>query len=333
MKKITILGAGSWGSALANLLSLNNHQVTLWDEYPDVLESIRANKSHKNLPGLIINPDIIILEANLEKAVSNSEYLITVIPAQFYESFLINIKPFLTFDKKVINCSKGIDVKTTKLISELFFDINKEFPISNFTVLSGPSYATEVANSQPTAVVVAGSNELVTKEIQNLFSNSWFRVYTNLDVIGVELAGAVKNVIAIAAGICFGIGYGVNASAALITRGNAEIVKLGIAIGGQVKTFHGLAGFGDLLLTATSEKSRNFSFGKLIGEGISLDEAKKSIGMVIEGIETVKSTRQLAHKYNIEMPIVESVFRVIFEGLSPENEVKKLMLRSLKAEC
>ncbi|EKD27878.1 MAG: Glycerol-3-phosphate dehydrogenase [uncultured bacterium] len=332
MEKISILGAGSWGSVLAGLLSENGHAVTLWDYNPEVLKYLSTNLSHMNIKELKLKANQIEFEYDLEKAISGSKYLITAIPAQTYKEFWKKIRKNIGLNVKIINVSKGIDIETNKFISQLLADFIPEYPIDNFIALSGPSYAIEVVKKNPTAVVASSYSLSSAEEVQKIFCNSWFRVYTNTDVVGVELAGAVKNVIAIASGISHGIGYGVNTAAALITRGNKEIIRLGLALGAEETTFYGLAGIGDLILTATSELSRNFSFGLLLGQGFSFNEAKSKISTVIEGIETVKSTWALSKTYRVEMPIIEKVYKVLFEGVPPKEAVNQLMLRELKSE-
>ncbi len=317
---------------MAYVLSNNGHNVKLWDAYPEILQEIQSTYKHKNLPGLSINESTFTFVYSLPEAFDESDFIITVIPSQIYKHFWKSIKSYLKPHQILVNCSKGIDVENTKFIIDLLKEAIPEYNLHQYAVLSGPSYATEVIKKIPTAIVAASSGIETAKKVQHLFGNNWFRVYTNTDVIGVELAGAVKNVIAIASGISRGIGYGINTSAALITRGNAEIVRLGISLGANIETFFGLAGIGDLMLTALSDQSRNFSFGKLLGQGLSFDEAKKSIKTVIEGIDTVKSAKSLAKKQGVEMPIVETVYKVLFEKLHPLEAVKELMTRDLKSE-
>lgn len=331
-KKLSVLGAGNWGTALAWVLYNNGHKVKLWDAYPEILQQMQTTHRHKNLPDFSIDENTFTFTYSLQEAFEESDFIVTVIPSQIYKHFWKTIRPYVKPHQILINCSKGIDVENTKFIIDLLKESIPEYNINQYAVLSGPSYATEVIKRIPTAVVGASSDIGTAQKVQNLFGNNWFRVYTNTDVIGVELAGAVKNVIAIASGIARGIGYGVNTSAALITRGNAEIVRLGVSLGANIETFFGLAGIGDLMLTALSDQSRNFSFGKLLGQGLSFDEAKNRIKTVIEGIDTVKSAKSLALKQGVEMPIVETVHRVLFEKLSPLDAVKELMNRDLKAE-
>lgn len=331
-KNLSVLGAGSWGTALAYVLSNNGHNVKLWDAYPEILHQIQSTHKHKNLPDLSIDDNTFTFVYSLPEAFEDSDFIITVIPSQIYKHFWKSIKPYVKPHQILVNCSKGIDVENTKFIIDLLSEAIPEYNLHQYAVLSGPSYATEVIKKIPTAIVAASSSIETAKKVQHLFGNNWFRVYTNTDVMGVELAGAVKNVIAIASGISRGIGYGINTSAALITRGNAEIVRLGISLGANIETFFGLAGIGDLMLTALSDQSRNFSFGKLLGQGLSFDEAKNSIKTVIEGIDTVKSAKSLAKKQGVEMPIVDTVYKVLFEKLPPLEAVKELMNRDLKSE-
>ncbi|MBN2143201.1 MAG: NAD(P)-dependent glycerol-3-phosphate dehydrogenase [Candidatus Aureabacteria bacterium] len=330
--KIAILGSGSWGTALGSLLKGNGHPVALWDYYPQVLDYIRKNGHPKFLPNLTMTADEFQFCYDIKDALAASDYIITAIPTQNYHLLFAEIGQSLPKDTKIINCSKGIDVKTKHLIYQMFQEELQCFHKDNYAVLSGPSYAEEVVKQIPTAIVVASHNPILALEIQKLLCNSWFRVYSNGDVLGVELSGAVKNIIAIASGICDGIGYGVNTRAALITRGNAEIMRLGKAMGAKSDTFMGLAGIGDLMLTAMSDLSRNYRLGFMIGTGKKMEDALNEIGMVVEGVETVKSTKQLAKQYGIEMPIVDKVFQTLFEDLSPHHAVIELMTRDLKSE-
>jgi glycerol-3-phosphate dehydrogenase (NAD(P)+) len=329
---MTVLGAGSWGAALAFLLSSNGHAVTLWDRDGELLSSLAKGASHPAFRETSFSRLSIRFAATLEEAVKEAECVFTVIPAQNYRALWEKLIPVLSGSTMLVNCSKGIDVSTKRCIHQLLTQVHPGFPMERYTVLSGPSFAAEVMKKIPTAVALAGSDGERTRLIQQWLCNEWFRVYTNDDVLGVELAGAVKNVIAIASGICSGIGYGVNTAAALIVRGNAEIQRLGKALGACPFTFQGLAGIGDLILTATSSQSRNYSLGRMIGGGSTLEEAKRTIRTVVEGVETVKSARALAEANGVEMPIVRKVSQVLFEGLSPRNAVNALMLREPKSE-
>jgi glycerol-3-phosphate dehydrogenase (NAD(P)+) len=323
-KRVVVLGAGAWGQVLAHLLKNNGHQVLLWSYKPFSENSIKVFQQAQ-----------IQTSESLEQVFQDVETLdcvVTAVPAQTYFDLYKILGKFNLVKVPMINTSKGIDVKTGLLLSELLHVSIPNFPMENYTLLSGPSFAEEVFRKMPTAVVAASISEDRAKECQMLFGNAWFRVYTNTDLLGVELAGAIKNVIAIASGICEGLGLGLNTRSALLIRGNTEIVRLGKTLGAKVETFYGLAGMGDLILTAMSSMSRNFSFGHSIGKGLDKKEAFLKIGGVVEGVETVKSVKKMAQKYQVEMPIVDVVYSTLFENMSPQVAVQNLMGRDLKSE-
>jgi len=326
---ITILGGGSWGTALAKLLSENGNQVTVWlrdEKQCQELSRERVNK--KYLPDVKI-PSDIVFTSDLNESVNNAQIILIVTPTQIVRSVLKQIKDDYKTNKIVINASKGIEVGTLNRVSEI---VAQETINCTFAVLTGPSHAEEVGMSMPTAITVACDDKDVCEMIQGLFMSSYFRVYTNDDIIGAELGGALKNIIALGAGISDGVGYGDNAKAALMNRGIVEIARLGVALGADIHTFSGLSGIGDLIVTCTSKHSRNRNAGFLIGQGFSKEEAIKSIGMVVEGISTTYATYNLAKKLNIDMPIVDAMYDILENNANVKETVNKLMLRERKDE-
>jgi len=325
--KISILGAGSWGTAIALHLAKKKHNVTLWENFPDYLKVLKTKRENiKFLPGVKF-PDEMVLTSDINAAVKGKDIIVLAIPSQYLRKVLEKIKGF---DKKTIFVSlvKGIEEGTFFRMSELAKDVLGGI---NICALSGPSIAVEVARDVPTTVVCAGSAEN-TKTIQEAFMGMNLRVYTNTDIVGVELGGALKNIIALACGISDGLGYGDNTKAALMTRGLAEISRLGIKMGADPLTFAGLAGIGDIIVTCTSKHSRNRSVGEQIGKGKSLDEVLKGMYMVAEGVWTTKSTLKLAEKLGVEMPIARAVYEVLWEGEKPFEAVGELMGRTPKEE-
>ncbi len=328
-RKITVLGGGSWGTALAKLLSENNHDVTLWirdEEQCKILRDERVNK--KYLPNVKI-PENIEFTTDINQGAKDAEILLIVVSTQAIRSVLKQIKDEYKNSKIIINASKGIEVGSLSLVSDI---VREETNNCTFVVLSGPSHAEEVGLSMPTAITVACDNMDVAEEIQDIFMTPYFRVYTNDDVTGAELGGALKNIIALGAGISDGLGYGDNAKAALINRGIVEIARLGVAMGAKVQTFYGLSGIGDLIVTCTSKLSRNWNAGYLIGQGLKKDEAIKKVGMVVEGIPTTYAAYELSKKLNVEMPIVTTMYEVLEHGADAKETVNKLMLRDKKEE-
>ena len=328
-RKITLLGGGSWGTALSRLLSQNGHQVTVWHrdaEQCRLLSTERINK--KYLPEVSI-PENIVFTPDINEAVKNAEILLIVTPTQMIRGVLRQISQEYKKDKVIINASKGIEIGTMYLVSDI---VKEETSDCTFAVLSGPSHAEEVGLSLPTAITVACDNKRVAEEIQDAFMSEYFRVYTNDDVIGAELGGALKNIIALGAGISDGVGYGDNAKAALMNRGIVEIARLGIAMGADIHTFYGLSGIGDLIVTCTSKHSRNWNAGYLIGQGLSKNDAVKKIGMVVEGIPTTYAAYELSKKLKVEMPIVVAMYDVLENNADVKETVNKLMLRDKKEE-
>ena len=328
-RKITLLGGGSWGTALAKLLSENGHKVTVWlrdENQCKELTQTRVNK--KYLPNVRI-PENILFISNINEAVKDAEILLLVIPTQMLRGVLRQIKDEYKANKIIINASKGIEIGTMNLVSGI---VEEETENSTFAALSGPSHAEEVGLSMPTAITIACDNKEAAEEIQDMFMSSYFRVYTNDDVIGSELGGALKNIIALGAGISDGVGYGDNAKAALMNRGIVEIARLGIAMGADVHTFYGLSGIGDLIVTCTSKHSRNWNAGYLIGQGLTKDEAVRKIGMVVEGIPTTYAAYELSKKLNVDMPIVDAMYDILENNADVKETVNKLMLRDKKEE-
>lgn len=326
---IAVLGSGSWGTALSMVLCGKGHNVNLWmrneTQYKDM---IHTHKNNKYLPDVDL-PANLNLYIDLQKSVLNANAILISVPSQTVRGVLRKIGPYLKGNEVIINSSKGLEKDTCLTMSQV---ANNELPDNKFAVLSGPSHAEEVCKNMPTTVVVASKSKATAELVQDLFITSRFRVYTNPDVIGVELGGALKNVIAFGAGIADGLGFGDNAKAALITRGISEIARLGKAMGASKSTFAGLSGIGDLIVTCTSMHSRNRRAGILVGKGKGLSEVLEEIGMVVEGITTTKVAYKLAKKYNVEMPITEEIYSVIYNGGNARKAVTNLMTRSRKHE-
>jgi glycerol-3-phosphate dehydrogenase (NAD(P)+) len=327
--RIAILGDGGWGTTLAILLSKKGYSVTLWGafaEYAKTMAKTRYNP--KFLPGIKIPRQIKIIH-DIKNAVGNQEIVVLAIPSQYTRLTLRKIGD--SFAKKTIflSVSKGIEIGSSKRISEV---IRAELGPVKLAVLSGPTIASEVANEIPTTAVVASADKQIRKTIQTVFSTKRFRVYTNPDVIGVELGGSLKNVIAIACGVSDGLGFGTNTKAAILTRGVAEISRLGVAMGAKLETFSGISGLGDLVTTCISKQSRNRSVGELIGKGKCLKEIYQHMQTVAEGVPTAKSAYALSLKYKIDMPIIREVYRLLYKNKSPRLAVKDLMTRKNKEE-
>jgi len=331
-ESLSIFGAGSWGTALAIHLAQSGRAVTLWarrDEHIRRLEQERANEEY--LPGIEI-PDSVHLTSDRETAAHSSDLWALAIPSQHVRPFLETIVPMLHSDVGLISLAKGIENETLMTMSQVIADVLPASPSNPISVLYGPSHAEEVALGRPTTVVAASPSETVAENVQSTFMTDRLRVYVNTDVIGVEIGGSAKNVLAIAAGISDGVGYGDNAKAALVTRGIAEIRRLGLAMGARASTFAGLAGIGDLVVTCMSRHSRNRALGEAIGQGKRLEEALEETHMVAEGVRTTESIHFLAKRKGIEMPITEAVYAVLFENEQPHDMMKRLMTRSAKRE-
>ncbi len=325
---ISVIGSGGWGTALAILLIKNGHNVTLWSwckEESDVLLSEGENKAY--LPGVRL-PEGIIYTSDLERAVTWADVVVTVLPSHRLRHYAKEMAPFIE-DRIIVNCTKGLEPGSLKTMSDC---IKEEIPDAKVVVLSGPSHAEEVARMIPTTVVAASDDASLAEKVQAIFMCEKFRVYTSTDVCGVEIGGALKNVIALCAGIVDGVGYGDNTKAALMTRGLSEITRLGIAMGARRETFMGLTGIGDLIVTCTSMHSRNRRAGILLGKGKSLKETLEEIKMVTEGITSCSAAYELAKKMNVEMPIVNEAYAILYENKKPEKAVMDLMLREKKEE-
>jgi glycerol-3-phosphate dehydrogenase (NAD(P)+) len=328
--RIAVLGAGCWGTALAILLAKNSRAVTLWDRDKDHIESIIRNQANqRHLPGIPL-PPLLRPVSNLEIALSDVDFVLVAVPSAGFRSVLLSSKALLGTEFNLIWASKGLEPGSGKFLHEV---VNDELPgLRTIAALSGPSFAGEVARGLPTAVTIASHDVDYAQTVAELFHSPKFRVYTCEDLVGVELGGAVKNVLAIAAGISDGLGYGANARAALITRGLAEIMRLGTTLGGQRETFMGLAGVGDLVLTCTDDQSRNRRLGLAIGRGVALDKAVADIGQAVEGLHSARELDKLAQLHHVEMPITEQVKRVLFDGAEPATAVQALLNRESKPE-
>ncbi len=328
MKKIFILGSGSWGTALSVLLYNNGHNVTLWSFKKEEAEAIKSLGENKEfLPGVSIPKEINI--TNNESDIKYADIIVFATPSKFVRNIAEKVSTYCNKNQIIVNVAKGLEDKTLYLLSEV---IEKVIPQCNVCVLSGPSHAEEVAKEIPTTCVVSCKDNNVSESIQDVFMNPMFRVYTNSDIIGVEIGGALKNVIALAGGISDGLGFGDNTKAALMTRGITEIARLGVAMGANEMTFAGLSGIGDLIVTCTSMHSRNRRAGILLGKGKTLSETLEEVHQVVEGVNTAKVALQLAKKYNITMPITEQINKVLFENKSARQAVIDLMTRDKTVE-
>ncbi len=327
MKKIAIIGSGSWGVALAMHLARCGNKVNIWSFSEQEKEQINKERKCKFLPDLVVHENITC-STNFEEVIQGAEFILHVTPSKFTRDTFKQYKQYVE-DKPVIICSKGFEKESLKTLDEVILE---ELPTAKVGVLSGPSHAEEVSIAVPTVLVIASKHDEILTMIQNSFMCNEMRIYTSEDVKGVELGGALKNIIAFCAGVAAGIGLGDNSFAALITRGLNELTRLGVKLGGEKETFYGLSGLGDLIVTCLSEHSRNRRAGKLIGQGKTLEETKKEVGMVIESIDNIEVAYQLCKIHKIDMPIVEAVYQVIYENLDPQEAVKKLMTRNKKSE-
>jgi glycerol-3-phosphate dehydrogenase (NAD(P)+) len=331
-EKIGVIGAGAWGTALAMLLADRGHDVTLWMYEQDLAtETERTRENRVYLPGFTLPPSLKIT-SSLETAVANKPVILSVVPSHTVRSVATQFAPLLAKDVIIISASKGIEIETVMPLSEVFKDVLPKAFHKHLCFLSGPSFAKEVAQKMPTAITLASYDPAVGKRAQSILSNDYFRVYTNPDVMGVELAGSLKNVVAIAAGVLEGMGYGFNTMAALLTRGLAEMARLGVAMGGNLATFSGLAGMGDLVLTCTGGLSRNRTLGVRLGKGETLAAVMSGMKTVAEGVKTTRAAHDLAKKHNIEMPIVDEVYQLLYENKDPKRAIRDLMRRELKGE-
>jgi len=329
MAKIGIIGAGSWGIALSVLLHNNGHEIVVWSIIKDEIDMLNKEREHKEkLPGVKLSEDIIFTN-NLEAAIKGMDILVLAVPSPFTRSTAKMMKEFVSDGQIILNVAKGIEESSLLTLSEI---VEEEIPNAEVAVLSGPSHAEEVGRQIPTTIVVGAKKRVTAEYIQNTFMNEVFRVYISPDVLGIELGAALKNVVALAAGIADGLGYGDNTKAALITRGITEISRLGMAMGGKFETFCGLSGIGDLIVTCASMHSRNRRAGILIGQGYSMEDAMKEVKMVVEGVYSAKAAMGLAKKYNVQLPIIEQVNEVLFNGKSADKAVYDLMVRDKKIE-
>lgn len=329
MVKVGVMGAGSWGTALALLLESNGHEVTVWSISQEEVDLLNSKREHeKKLPGVKI-PESIRFTSNMQEAVEGMDVVILAVPSVFTRSTARSMRSFVREGQILVNVSKGIEETTLMTLTD---QIEEEIPQANVAVLSGPSHAEEVGRKLPTTVVVGAKTKECAEYLQNIFMNEVFRVYISPDILGIELGGSLKNVIALAAGVADGLGYGDNTKAALITRGIAEITRLGVKMGGQPETFSGLTGIGDLIVTCASVHSRNRKAGFLMGQGMSMQEAMDEVQMVVEGVYSAKAAKALADKYEVSMPIVDEVNKVLFEDKKVQDAVADLMLRDGRAE-
>ena len=332
-KQIGVIGAGSFGIALAFLLSNNGHDVTVWSRSQASVDKLIAyHGNEEKLPGVILN-DSVKFTSSMQQAVSGKDMVVLVVPSAHMRETVKLVVPFIDTDSDeqpiIVNCTKGIEESTLMVMSDVILD---ELPGARVCVLSGPSHAEEVGKKLPTTIVVGAFDKETAKEVQNVFMNDVFRVYISPDMLGIEIGAALKNVIALAAGMADGYGLGDNAKAALITRGIAEISRLGMAMGGKFESFAGLSGIGDLVVTCASMHSRNRRAGILIGQGKSMQEAMDEVKMVVEGVYSAKAALALARQYDVDMPIIQGVNEILFEGKSVEEGITELMIRERRIE-
>lgn len=329
MKKVSVLGAGSWGTALALVLAKNENKVSLWTLKESQRDEINNNRTNEfYLPGVEIHKNIEST-CDIEESIKDAELIVLAVPSQAIREVCKQIKDSVRDNQILVNVAKGLERETGLRISEV---VSSEIKNAKFAVLSGPSHAEEVALDLPTVITVASKDINIATTVQDLFSNEFFRVYTNTDLIGVELGGTLKNIIAFGAGICDGLGYGDNTKAGLITRGLSEVKRLGIALGAKQETFSGLSGIGDLIVTCTSKHSRNRKAGILIGQGKNLEETLVEVQMVVEGIVATEIAYKVAQKHNIEMPITEAIYNVLYNNIPANESIKELMSRDNKSE-
>ncbi|MGY4690123.1 NAD(P)H-dependent glycerol-3-phosphate dehydrogenase [Salibacterium sp. K-3] len=331
-ERVAVIGAGSWGTALASVLAENRHDVRLWTRREDHAEEINQNHTNrKYLPDFKLPRDIRAF-TDLETCTAGTDFILLVVPAKAVRDMMKDLQPFISEQTVLIHASKGIEPDTSKRISEVMEEERTGKAGKDTVVLSGPSHAEEVCEKQPTTVTVSSHQSEAAEAVQELFMNHYFRVYTNQDMIGVEIGGALKNIIALGIGMTDGLGYGDNAKAAFMTRGLAEISRLGVTMGANPLTFNGLSGLGDLIVTCFSHHSRNRRAGDKIGRGARLEDVLDEMGMVVEGVRTTKAVYGLAREQKVEMPITEALYDVLFEDTKPEEAVRQLMARERKHE-
>lgn len=329
MANVGVLGAGSWGTALSVLLHDNGHRVTIWSIDANEVKMLDEKREHElKLPGVKLSEDMVIT-GDMEKAIQGKDFLVLAVPSPYTRATARSMKPYVAEGQIIVDVAKGIEESTLMTLSQ---QIEEEIPQADVAVLSGPSHAEEVGRKLPTTCVIGAKTQKTAEYLQSMFISRVFRVYTSPDILGIELGGSLKNVIALAAGIADGLGYGDNTKAALITRGIAEISRLGVKMGGKIESFTGLTGIGDLIVTCASVHSRNRKAGYLIGKGLTMEEAMSEVKMVVEGVYSAKAAAKLAEKYEVSMPIVEEVNKVLFEGKSPAQAVDDLMQRESRSE-
>ena len=329
MAKVSVIGAGSWGTALAIVLQNNHHEVTVWSIIEDEIKMLNEKREHVDkLPGVKLS-DEMIFTTDLKEAIQDKELVVLAVPSTFIRNTSKMMKPFVAEGQLIVNVSKGIEENTLMTLPQI---IEEEIPQAKVAVLSGPSHAEEVGRGLPTTVVAGAKNKETAEFIQEIFMNQTFRVYTSPDMIGIELGAALKNVIALAAGMADGLGFGDNTKAALITRGIKEISRLALAMGANADTLSGLSGIGDLIVTCASKHSRNRKAGMLMGQGYTMKEAMDEVKMVVEGVYSAKAAMGLAKKYNVSIPIIEQVNAVLFEDYPVKDAVMNLMMRDKKTE-
>ncbi len=328
MRKIAIIGSGSWGAALGIYLAQNGNEVKIWSFNEQERDMINNERKCMFLPKATIS-DNVVCSSNFEEVLNDAEIILHVTPSKFVRSTIKNYKNIIKDNQILVMCSKGFESETELTLDEV---IKEELPNIKYGILSGPSHAEEVSLNIPTALVIASTEDIVKEKIVEVFKSPTMRLYTSKDVRGVELGAALKNIIAFCAGVGVGLDLGDNTFAALLTRGLVEISRLGTAMGGEEKTFYGLTGLGDLIVTCGSMHSRNRRAGEMIGKGFSIEEARKEIGMTIESVDNIDVAYKLAKKYNVEMPIVNAVYDVLYNGLDPKSAVETLMTRNLKEE-
>ncbi len=327
---IAVLGAGSYGTALAVLLANNGKNVTLWARKSEQVAQMQNDRANQQYLPEIHFPKNLSVTDNLEQALETVDAILISVPSHAFNNCLKQAKPYLNSDSQLVWASKGLDPETGDLLGNV---LEKElgFPVAH-AILSGPTFAKEMAKGMPTAITLASKNKKLRKRFAKALHNDRFRVYLSKDVVGVQIGGAVKNVIAIGAGIADGLGFGANARTALITRGLAEMMRLGKALGGKRKTFNGMAGMGDLVLTCTDNQSRNRRFGMALGQGKERAEIEKEIGQVVEGVRNAKEVKMLSERHNVEMPICEAIYQIIYKGVDPKLVAHQLLTRDLKTE-
>ena len=326
-KNVAVVGSGSWGMALANHLAEMGNDVKVWSFTEEEKNLINNERKCMFIPDMVLD-EKIYCSNDVVEVVKDADYIFHVTPSKVTRNVFKQYKDYVN-DKPIVICSKGLENATLKTLDEVMLE---ELPSAKIAAFSGPSYATEVVKHIPTAIILASKHDDVLDEVSSLLMNEYMRIYKSRDVVGVEVGGALKNIIAFCAGICAELNFGTNAEAALITRGLAEITRLGEKMGADKNTFFGLSGLGDLILTCSSDESRNRRAGRLIGKGKTIEETKKEIGMTIESVENIEVAKKLAEKYDVEMPIVNAAYDVLYNNLKPQDAVNKLMTRAIKFE-